>query len=59
MGNVVPNMSIPKQQVEASSDFLLRLVLGDGLKAEATDLHTLKLMNQQGLAQVFKRVLLA
>lgn len=56
LGNVVPNMSLPKQQVEASSDYLLRLMVGDGLKAEATDLHTLKLVNQQGLAQVFKRV---
>lgn len=55
VGNVVPNLSLTKQQVEASSDFLLRLMVGEGLRAEAVDLHTLKLVNQQGLAQVFRK----
>lgn len=55
MGNVIPNLSLPAQQVEASSDYLIRLEMGTGLQAEAVDLHTLRLSTQQGLAQVFRR----
>lgn len=43
MGNIDRNYGLPEQAVNVSSDFLFRFHVGEGLRARATDLHTLKL----------------
>lgn len=58
IGNVEKNLGLPEQAVQASSDFLFRLLVGDGLRAKATDLHTLRLDSLAGRSQVFRRVTL-